>query len=183
VRGEPLADGSGVLVPEAVLDASELHRQVAALAAQHALQCHRSTTVEDLRKGCTARIVRRFQSVKDFDNRQFDRLLVVFRLLVNPDDLQAVMEWTAFEEYDAKKAAGIPAGDDPGARKRLVKSIHLMLDGRYAYLHAILRDQHLPSDWESLDLWRLRQLANTIRARSKKWHKPIEEPMPANEPF
>lgn len=164
----------GRLVPEAALDLSPLHKEVVSLAQQHALQNSRSMNVEDLRKGCTARIARQFCSVKDFTNAQFDRLLMLFRLLINPDDLAAVMAWDQYEKYDQAKAAGGPLPEEPGLRRRLVASIKAMTKDREAYLYAIVRDRFETCHWEELPLWQLRQLLTTIKERTKKWHKPIE---------
>lgn len=164
----------GRLVPEAALELSQLHKEVAALARQHALQNSRSTNVEDLRRGCTARIAKTFCSTKDLDNSQFDRLLILFRLLMNPDDLQGVMDWELYEKYDHAKKVGLEGVEDPGVRRRLVGSIRAMSKDREAYLYAIVRDKFDTCHWEELDLRQLRQLAMTMRQRVKKYKQPLE---------
>ena len=63
-------------------------------AEQLARQAHRKTIAEDLRHGCNlAATVGRRSSSSDMDNRDVNRVAVLFDLLSDPDDLDAVMQW------------------------------------------------------------------------------------------
>jgi hypothetical protein len=179
----------GRLVPEALLRAEQLdtgavalglHAQVVALGQQHARQNSRALTVEDLRKGCVARITNQFQSVKDLDNSQFDRLLLLFSLLIEAGNLKALSEWQNYERYDQARAAGLTGCEDPGKRKRYIASIKAMTYGREAYLYAILKHRFHTVDWQDLPLGELRQLLFTIKTRTgqrtPKKRRVVEQP-------
>ena len=123
----------GRLVPEA--DASRErtgeHRDVWMLAEQHALQQHRSVTVDDLRRGCGAVVTRKFCSTYDLTNKQFTRLLDLFALLIDPDNLTARRYW-----------------DHPELREReqVLKTIHYLAPE--AYIRELARARFQNSAWE-----------------------------------
>jgi ribosomal 50S subunit-associated protein YjgA (DUF615 family) len=127
---------------------SPLHREVFALAEQHAQQNHRAITVEDLRKGCVAAITGRYQSTKDLNNAQFSRLLALFRLLIDPDDIDARMDWDN------------PQRDEERRINHFIE--HAAPD---AYTRHIAGDRFGTRLWEDLPLADRKQLANMLRAR------------------
>jgi hypothetical protein len=84
----------GRLVPEARGPGfSRFHALVWARSDQHALAEHKGVGVENLRRGCNAVITGRFCSTWDLTNFQFTRLLNLFDLLIDPDNLAAVIRW------------------------------------------------------------------------------------------
>ena len=53
---------------------------------------HRSVTADDLRRGCNVVATGKISS-GDLDNKQTNRVVALFKLLTDPDDLDAVMNW------------------------------------------------------------------------------------------
>jgi hypothetical protein len=84
---------------------SEWHEMVWMAAEQLALQQHRAVTVEDLRKGCHVVAFGSAKSSKILDNKEFNRLLVLWGndrplhdggmagLLIDPLDLASIAAW------------------------------------------------------------------------------------------
>jgi hypothetical protein len=132
------------------------------LARQHAAQNSRAITPEDLRKACVCYITGRFQSAKDLTSAQFSRLLTLFRLLINPDDLDAVMDWDHPDRDEVKRV------------KYFIE--HAAPD---AYVRAIAAGRFGARLWEDLELWQLKQLANTLRARRGRWNQSRQASGPA----
>jgi hypothetical protein len=144
----------------AVWDAAEI------LAASN----HRAVTPDDLRHAC--HLVALFPgkaastkaapiSSKDLSNRQLDRVATLFRILANPDDVDAAIAWS-----------------DPsfGDKKRLQYVIRKAAP--FAYIDAICRDKfgllYTSPFWEDLPVNDLRQLALTLRNRLAANSRPID---------
>ncbi|HEX3889441.1 MAG TPA: hypothetical protein VHX90_01205 [Verrucomicrobiae bacterium] len=72
--------------------AKELYLKVVTTAEQLALAAHRSVTADDLRRGCNYVATGKISS-GDLDNKQTNRVVTLFKLLADPDDLEAVMNW------------------------------------------------------------------------------------------
>lgn len=143
----------GRLDPEATGPAaSERHGEVWALAEEHARRASRSVAVEDLRRACTAAVAGRWISTKDLSNREFSRLLCLFRLLIDPLNLEALQEWGNPGVEERKRVVGLIRGLAP-----------------YAYIDAICSDRfkgYVKPFWEDLTLLQLRQLLITLRERA-----------------
>jgi len=150
--------------------ASPLHGQVWALGEQHAAQNSRAITVEDMRKACVAQVTGRYQSAKDLTNAQFDRLLTTFRLLIEPDDIEAGLD-----------------RDDP-ARARERQLDRFIGDvAPEAYVRTIVRSMFHEADWQNLSVSDKQRLANILRARQAAWNKVVPAAVAVgadeNEPF
>ncbi len=143
-------------------------RKVEALAQQIALQHHRAPTADDLRHACHALALGRDKSSADLDNREVDRVVTLFRLLADPDDLDAVTNW----DYP-----------EIAARKRLVYAINSAAP--HAYIDTICRGKfsqiYEPPFWEDLPIGALRHLALTLRNRKASWGR--KQLSAANAPF
>lgn len=114
---------------------------------------------DDLRMACTIVATGKAISSKLLDNRQLDRVLALFALLRDPNDLSAISAWLS---------------GDKGERLRLVRSINdmLKLNGDDdSYVVAICCDRTdfhglwEPPFWENLPIRCLRMLGHTMRAR------------------
>lgn len=147
--------------------AGQLHQAVWTAAEQIALQGHRAVTAEDLRHACTVAALGRYKSSKDFDNKEADRVTTLFRLLENPDDIDAMMDWNDPER---------------SARRRVMWSIeHAAPEG---YVRRIAEDRFGTSRWEDLEIHQLRQLAVTLKQRKRKWQGKAAKTVPKDmQPF
>lgn len=72
--------------------AGPLYAKVVTAAEQIARQEHRAVTADDLRHACNHVACGRISS-GDLTNTQTTRVVNLFRLLTDPDDLDAVMDW------------------------------------------------------------------------------------------
>jgi len=190
------------LFPEAhKADFSQWHAKVWAFAELIARQNHRAVTPDDLRKGTYMFALGTPKSLTKFDNGDLDRVLILFRLLVEPDDLKAVKDWIAYERFDQAKAeiarckrqgvsCNVTLPDDPGERRR-----HLFFVSKYpdAVIRHFVVDRFQGVQPEDMPLRDLRQLTTTLKNRrdySNREAKPrpnIAEPAPqlqeVDEPF
>lgn len=154
------------LVPEANRgDGSQWHRKVWAFAEVIARQNARAVTPDDLRKGAYTFALGKLKSLTKFDNRDLDRVLALMRLLVNPDDLDAVMKHEAYQR-----------GEDPGMERRLDAGI--AMKAPEAYIAAVSLGKFGTKDWRNLNTWQKRDLNMTLSSRRAKWNKPARKPEP-----
>lgn len=154
VKGRLLAQapsvGSGQLSV-----AEELRRRVWTAAEQLALQGHRSVTADDLRHACAVIALGRYKSSKDFTNAEVDRVVTLFRLLAEADDVGAMMDWNSPERSE---------------RKRLLWAIENAAPE--AYTARIARDRFGTEVWTELPIDELRQLLVTLKKRTRDWNSP-----------
>lgn len=136
------------LCPAADLALSEWHRSVVALARKHALENNRALTVEDLRKGAVAVVAGKFASTKDLTNAQFSRLLTLYKLLCEPTDLDAILDW---ENPERERERGLQA--------LIAKS------APDDYVRRIAADRFGTRLWENLEPRQLTQLWMTLKQR------------------
>ena len=130
-------------------------------AEQLAAERHCAVTAEDLRHGCNLVATKgRKSSSQDFGNTETDKVVWLFRLLENPDDLDAVMNWLAYER-----------GEDPGAVKRI--RFFIANKAPDAYIRQISADKFGSRMWEWLELGQLQQLATTLANRDASWRRPV----------
>lgn len=160
---------------------SEWHRKVWEFAETIARQQYRAVTADDLRKGCYMLALGSPKSLTQFNNADLDRVLVVFRLMIEPDDLGAVRDWLAYEAFDhARKeiAAGRPCAlpDDPGERRRHMHTLHNVPE---AVLRHLLHDRFGGQNLEDLSLRDLREFTTTIKNRRNYADRPAV-PQPAH---
>lgn len=156
----------GRIAPSAEREASDHHRAVWKCAEALALQKHRSVTADDLRHGCHLHALGQDKGHVDIHpTRECSRVFQLFRLLINPDDLDAVMDWQ---------------NPDRDERRRLVVGIKQAAP--FAYIDAICRDKfsnYVTPFYEDLSLWQLRQLRVTLESRVRR----KRELDPENAPF
>jgi hypothetical protein len=125
--------------------------EVLKYAEQLAAQEHRAVTATDLRHGCNmAATGGRRQSSYDMDNRETNRVVVLFRLLQDPEDLDAVMEWLHPEIADKRSLVQFIKKQAPEAA-----------------LVAISKNAWGTIFWEDAEVSRLRWLLKQVKGRTE----------------
>ncbi|HOQ48170.1 MAG TPA: hypothetical protein PLH97_10995 [Verrucomicrobiota bacterium] len=142
---------------------SEEGRKVLTFARQRALMrdgvkllAAQPVKLDDLRHGAHWVALGRDKSSEDLTNAEVDRVVALFQVLTDPDDLGARLKWDAYLR-----------GEDPGEVKRLDWSIrHAAPD---AYVRTIAADKFGTRAWEHLNVNQKRQLAITLTERRRAW--------------
>lgn len=185
---------NGRLSPEAAkAEFSQWHGQVWAFAEVLARQNHRAITLDDLRHGAHWLALGTPKSSKALNNADFDRVLIVFKLLIDPNDIgttpknNPVADWIAFQQFEAAKreiarcrelripcAVALP--DDPGERRRQLYFIGLKTP---QYVMRIVRERFAGQLPEDMSLRDLRQLSMTLDNRTNA--QPAPRPAPVVE--
>lgn len=111
-------------------------------------------TLDDLRHGAHWLALGKDKSSENLTNADVDRVVTLFRLLQDPDDLDARMKWDAFER-----------GEDPGEVKRLDWSIRNAAPEAYA--RTVSAGLFGSRSWELLTVAQKRRLAMTLNERRK----------------
>lgn len=129
-------------------------RKIVALARQRAALNQRGPVLDDLRHAAHIFALGKDKSSEALTNQETDKVVTLFRLLTDPEDLDAVMAWQAYQR-----------GDDPGAHKRIEWFItHAAPD---EYTRAIAADKFGTRQWENLGIGEKRNLATTLANRKK----------------
>jgi hypothetical protein len=105
--------------------------------------------LRDLRYGCHGRALTAFRPSKALTNRDLDRVLALWRVLEDPDDVGAWLDWENPERAD---------------RRRLEYLVPRLAPAEYTA--AIVRDLGA-SHWSDLDDGALRKLVMTLGNRSR----------------
>lgn len=131
--------------------------QVLDYAEQLARQEHRGVTAADLRHGCNlVASAGRKSSSEDLDNRETNRVVSLFRLLQEPEDLDAIMLWLNPDESDRKGLASFIRKQAPEAT-----------------LVAISKRAFGTIFWEDLQHGQLKWLLRQVKGRQRAWGKPV----------
>src|SRR4051812_33722814 len=85
VRANAWRMAKGRIVDEARRDTSVHHRNVWLLAEQLAVRSHRAVIVDDLRHACYALAACK-NSSSELGNKDFNRVLALWNLLIDPDN-------------------------------------------------------------------------------------------------
>ena len=125
-------------------------RQVLDLAAQLAAKIHRAIIADDLRHACNVVATGR-ESSKNLTNPQVNRVVSLFNLLRDPEDLDAIMAWLHPE--NAERASFISF-----LRKQASEEA----------LCAISRNAYDTIFWEDLELSKLRWMCTEVKSRKRK---------------
>jgi len=148
-----------------VPDVDALYQSIWNAAEALALQAHRAVTAEDLRHACHVVAVGRDKSANDLTNGEVDKVVNLFRLLAEPDDLDAIL------------AIQHPENSE---RTRLVHS--LKKRAPEAKLLAIARNlktwsgEWEPPFWEDMPIEALKTLSRIIARDQKQWNQPVAAP-------
>ncbi len=125
--------------------------KVLTFATQRALQAGRSLAVDDLRHGCHWLALGRDKSSADLTNADLDRVVNVFELLTDPDNLAVRLKFDAYLR-----------GEDPGAIARVEYFIRRCPD---AYVRALSAGKFGTRQWENLTISQKKQLSMTLANR------------------
>lgn len=125
--------------------------QVDQLARDLCARHFRAPGADDLRKACHIVAIGRACSSKALTNRHLDRVLVLFSLLADPDNVSAVIAWSQADKPDEKRLRWCVE--------------HCGFEA--AYIACVCRDKFGTHRWESLDLHKLHQLVVTLEERRR----------------
>ena len=139
--------------------AHESPARVQEIARERALQDGRRFAERDLRHACHIIAFGQDRETPTLSNAETDRIVAFFRLVRDPEDIDARLA------YDFPENAEV---------KRLLWRISQV---PYAYAVKVCRDKFATDDWHTLPVEQLRQLALTFRLRA-----PARAPR-ANCPF
>jgi len=147
-----------VLIDEARLN--EWGKKVVTLAKQKGAGARppHAATMDDLRHAAHIVAIGKDKSSKDLTNAELDRVLALFGLVTDQENLDASLDW-----------------DDPSRQeeKRLDWCLkNLAPDG---YVRSICRGKFGVREWEGLTTWQKRQLVMTLKERKRSWVKPVSE--------
>jgi hypothetical protein len=154
-------------------EVAHLRARILAIAQERAqdrqTQDPRLKTQDSLRHGCHLVALGKNKSSKSLTNPELDRLLALFRLLADPEDLGAMLAWNNPSEE---------------ARKRILYSINTHFVESYAA--QVSREKFGTPDFETLPTPDLRQLHMTLKNRPNSRiaaFTPLQCTQPENEPF
>ena len=132
--------------------AREVYLKVLTAAEQLALADHTAVVADHLRRGCNlVASAGRHASSGDLTNAETNRVAALFKLLTDPEDLEAVMNWLHPE--NAEKGSFV---------SWLKKQAH------EGVLIAISRNAFDTPDWESLPIEKLRWLCKQLKSREPR---------------
>ncbi len=150
--------GGFATVDEARL--SDESRKILAFARQRAMMRDGAVLLEaqpvrldDLRHAAHILALGRDKSSDKLTNAEVDRVVCLFKLLADPDDLGARLAWDAYQR-----------GEDPGETKRLEYFIRQTPE---AYVRHISADKFGTREWENLTQIQKRDLAKTLSQRNR----------------
>src|ERR1041385_3610113 len=113
----------GRVASDAQRDTSEYHVAVWKHAETRARQNHRSMTADDLRHGCHVHAIGRDKPHLELHPRtECSRVFTLFKLLIEPNDLEAIMDWS-----------------DPSRDERRVLIVGIKRMAPFAYIDAVCK--------------------------------------------
>lgn len=127
-----------------------VYQQIWRIAEQHAKEAHRATAPNDFRHACHLVALGKDKSSTTLTNDETDRVVALFKLLADPEDLDALLNWQNSTE--------------PRRRRILWWIKHQCQE---SYVVAVCREKFGCDDPRSLDFGRLQQLHITLRNRPK----------------
>lgn len=148
-------------------DINDLYQRIWTIALERAAAAASTPTGDSFRHACHLVAFGKDKSSSQLTNRELDRILALFKLLADPDDLAATLAWNNADE---------------SARKRLLW--YLRNECVESYVVEICRQKFGTDDWEALDYADLRQLHMTLknrpRAQRVALHGPAAQPAVIN---
>jgi hypothetical protein len=162
-RGRLVADLDGQRADRIAAPAFEERVKVIELAEQFAQREHRAVKADDLRHACNyVASAGKTTHVEDLDNRATTMAVRLFRLLADPDNLEAVMVWLNPAEADRRDYAD-----------------YMARTTNEAVLIAISKNAWETSNWRDQSLDQLRWLNQQAHRNKRPFHhrrKPECEP-------
>jgi hypothetical protein len=139
--------------------------QVVTFARQAALQDSRGVTADDLRRSCTVVATGRLSS-KHLNNSQVNRLVTLLKLLVEPDDLDAVGDWLNPENAELRGLVKFVSKQAPEG-----------------LLRSIFSNAYGTVNWEDGSRQQIVWLLKQVKGRQRMWRQPVEKRQLVEEPF
>jgi hypothetical protein len=136
--------------------AALLASQILVAAAQLARADHRGLTPSDFRHACTIVALGQDKSSLALTNREVQRVVDLFRVLAEPENLSAIAHWNDPELAEKENLIGAAQAKAPAA-----------------YVMAILKDRFHSTVMSDLSVRQLRLLCLTLNQRSAAWAKPV----------
>jgi hypothetical protein len=140
---------------------SDWVKKVWRFARQLAATSCRGVTLDDLRHGAHIVALGHDKSSETMTNAELDKVMVVFRLLIDETDLDASMEFS-----------------NPEAGERRRQKYFIEHAAPEAYIDAVCKGKfakvYQSPFWEDLPLWALRDLSRTLANRRASWHAPTK---------
>jgi len=140
---------------------TELLTRVRDVADQLARADHRAVRPDDFRHACHIVALGKNKSSLDLVNAECGRIVTLFRVLADPDDLEAVLDWENPERAEKRNLIAAAWHKAPEA-----------------YVRHLLRYRFHSANIENLSLGQLRQLCMTLSQRREAWRKPVEVEAP-----
>lgn len=149
----------GIIAQKSEHPVSKYFEAVSTIANRMAVLDHRAVTDGDLRHACHIVALGKDTSSHTLTNQQVDRVVCLFDLLANPDDLAATMKWDGKDSHD---------------RRRLEFAIrNCGMDD--AYIRQICRAKFGTNRMEGLNELQLKQLLITLKSRAKSRAETLAE--------
>jgi hypothetical protein len=118
---------------------------------------HRGPRTDDYRHACHVVALGKNKSSLDMTNAEVERVVALFRVLAEPDSIEAVLEWQSPER---------------AKHRNLVKAARHAAPE--AYTREILRHRFGGRDVEELSVRELQQLCMTLNNRKEAWRANAE---------
>lgn len=141
---------------------TEEGRKVFQFARQRAISQKRPMKLDDVRHGVHWLALGRDKSSEHLTNANLDRVVALFKLLADPEDLGARMNQDAYDR-----------GEDPGAIERLNWMIRNAAPA--AYVAKVSLDMCGSRDWESLPIAQKHVLARALKQRKVSFRRPMPQ--------
>ncbi len=168
------AKRDGVLFPRPALQPAQrdLVEQIHTQASSHVARQYRGVDADDLRHAAHVVAIGRDKSSAQLTNAETDRVLALCRVIANPDDIQAILDWENRSGPDRRRLLWvIEHGPAPEA-----------------YVQTVANGKFGTADLRKLSTPQLLMLATTLSARYRAKRQEEAVPQPAgdvddNEPF
>lgn len=141
---------------------NELVARVRIYAEQLARREHRGLKPDDFRHACHILALGQNKSSLDLTNDECERVVCLMRVLADPDDIDAAMDW-----------------EDPLRSKKRNLIAAVKQKAPPAYWSKIARQKYGTANLEDLTIHQLTQLCMTLNNRKEAWRRPVL----ANQPF
>jgi len=143
---------------------NDLYQRICTIATERAA----TPQSDDYRHACHIVAFGADKSSSSLTNKELDRILALFKLLADPDDLNATLAWNNPQEEQRKRLLW-------WLRNKCVES----------YIVQVCREKFATDNWEALDFPELSKLHMTLknRARALKPCPPTLTPHPTPAPF
>jgi hypothetical protein len=136
-----------------------LYQRIWDIAVERANQDWRNPNADEFRHACHIVAFGQDKSSSQITNTELDRILALFKLLADPDDLSATLAW-----------------NNPNEERRKRMLWWITRNCVESYVVEVCRQKFRTDDYESLSFDDLRKLHMTLKNRSNATREPAEQP-------